>query len=241
MSRYPRLVPVGEDALLVEYEPEISLAVNQRVRQLAYRIEQSARPGVTEIIPAYRSLMVYFNPDQIQLAELSAEITTHATARQTVDLPAPRRFVIPTVYGGSYGLDLERVAAATGLTTEEVIHQFATQVYPVYCLGFLCSLAYLGGVPEILRLPRLATPRTWLPAGSVGFAGAQAVVLPIDQPSGWHYIGRTFVTMYDPHRFPPTALRPGDLVQCPRVSETEAQKWAARFIGDCLIEGTADS
>lgn len=241
MSQYPRLVPVGEDALLVEYEPEISLAVNRQVRQLAFRIEQAARAGITEVIPAYRSLMVYFDPDQVSLATLRDEIAAHTTSRQTVNLPAPRRFVIPTAYGGTYGFDLDSVATTTGLTSEEVIHQFAAQEYPVYCLGFLCSLAYMGGVPEKLHLPRLTTPRTWLPAGSVGFAGAQAVVLPIDQPSGWHYIGRTFVTMYDPHRSPPTALRPGDLVRCPNVSETEAQKWAGRFIGDCQIEGAADS
>ncbi len=237
----PTLTAVGEDALLVEYEPEISPAVNRRVRQLAFSIERDARPGITEVIPAYRSLMVYFDPDAVSLAEVRAEVEAHTKARREPELPAPRRFVIPTVYGGTYGLDLERVAASTGLSAEQVIEQFSAQPYPVYCLGFLCGLAYMGGVPEKLQLPRLATPRTCLPAGSVGFAGAQAVVLPIDQPSGFHYIGRTFVTMYDPRQSPPTAIRPGDLVECRRVSEAEAQTWAGRFIGECLVESAARS
>jgi inhibitor of KinA len=122
------------------------------------------------------------------------------------------------------------------MTKDKVIELFSREKYPVYCLGFLCGLAYMGGVPKRLQLPRLTTPRTFLPAGSVGFANAQAVVLPIDQPSGFHYIGRTFVTMYDPHRTPPTPIAPGDLVQCPSVSEAEARSWAGRSVQECLLK-----
>lgn len=227
--------------MLVEYEPEISLGINRKVRQLAFALEQDPVPGVSEVIPAYRSLMVYFDPDEVSLPSVRTWIERRSRQLRDVELPAPRLFVIPTVYGGSHGSDLERVAATTSMTTEQVVKLFSAQRYPVYCLGFLCCLAYMGGVPEPLRLPRLATPRTWLPAGSVGFAGAQAVVLPIDQPSGFHYIGRTFVTMYDPRHSPPTPIRPGDLVECRGVSEEEAKRWEHRSLGDCLVEDVPHS
>lgn len=236
-ERFPIITPVGEDAVLVEYEPEISLEINRKVRQLAFALEKDLIPGVSEVIPAYRSLMVYFDTEQTELADVREAIERRATHLRGVELPQPRLFVIPTVYGGNHGPDLARVAATTAMTEEQVIRLFSSQRYPVYCLGFLCCLAYMGGVPEPLRLPRLTTPRTWLPSGSVGFAGAQAVVLPIDQPSGFHYIGRTFVTMYDPCQVPPTPIRPGDFVECPRVSEMEAKRWENRPLGDCLVEG----
>lgn len=239
-DRFPTLTPVGEDGLLVEYEPVISVKVNRSVRQLAFALEQRALPGVTEIIPAYRSLMVYFDPTELELDALRAEVNRCAREADRVELPAPRLFRIPTVYGAGHGPDLERVAATARLSPGRVIELFSTQRYPVYCLGFLCGLAYMGGVPEPLRLPRLTTPRTRLPAGSVGFAAGQAVVLPIDQPSGWHYIGRTFVTMYDPTHSPPTPIRPGDLVECPSVSESEAKRWVKRPLGDCLVESVHD-
>jgi KipI family sensor histidine kinase inhibitor len=235
-STYPILTPVGEDAVLVEYAPEVNLETNQLVRQLAYGLEKGRIAGMTEVVPAYRSLMVYFDPERADVAKLFAKIKRVADRPRETKLPEPRLFRIPTVYGGRYGPDLESVARTTGLAQEEVIRLFSSQKYPVYCLGFLCCLAYLGGVPEQLRLPRLTTPRTWLPAGSVGFAEAQAVVLPIDQPSGFHYIGRTFLPVYDPAQFPPTPIRPGDYLECLSVSEDEAKQWQNRTLGDCVDE-----
>jgi len=235
--RYPLITSVGENAVLVEYEPEINLAVNRKVRQLAFALEQGPVDGVSEIIPAYRSLMVYFDAEHAELERVRPAIESRARHLRGIKLPTPRLFVIPTVYGGNHGPDLARVAATTGMTEEQVIDLFSSQRYPVYCLGFLCCLAYMGGVPEPLHLPRLSTPRTWLPSGSVGFAAGQAVVLPIDQPSGWHYIGRTFVKMYDPAHSPPTPIRPGDIVECRRVTEDEARRWEDRSLGDCLVEG----
>lgn len=230
----PTLTPVGEDALLVEYAPEISVETNRRVRRLADAIERERASGVTEVVPAYRSLMVYFDPGRTDPDQLGPAILHLAGRSAAKRAETARVFRIPTLYGGEHGPDLESVARTVGLAPDEVIHLFSTQRYPVYCLGFLCALAYLGGVPEPLRLPRLATPRTWLPAGSVGFAGTQAVVLPIDQPSGFHYIGRTFVSVYDPARLPPTPVRPGDFIECPSVPEAEARAWAGRWLGDCL-------
>lgn len=237
----PLLIAVGEDGLLVEFEAEISVRVNRKVRRLAFGIEQRGIGGVVEVVPAYRSLMVYFDPESTDLTALGDEVDRLAAGIEPVELPEPRLYRVPAVYDSEHGPDLERVAAAAGMSPDEVVAEFSTRRYPVYCLGFLCCLAYLGGVPERLRLPRLATPRTRLPAGSVGIAGEQAVMLPIDQPSGFHYLGRTFVTLYDPRHSPPTPVRPGDLVECPAVPEEEARRWQGRSLEECLVGSAVDS
>jgi KipI family sensor histidine kinase inhibitor len=234
VTQYPLIKPVGEDALLVEFEPQISLEVNRRVRQLAFTLEEASLPGISEIIPAYRSLIVYYDPSQLKLTSLHSSVDASLKEAESVELPAPRLFRVPTVYGHEHGPDLQHVAATKNVAADDLIEQFTKQPFTVYCLGFLCSLPYLGGIPESLHVPRRAAPRTRVPAGSVGIAGGQAVVLPTEMPSGFHYIGRTPVTFYDPARMPPTAIRPGDLVEFPTVTAAEAQPWSGRWLGDCL-------
>jgi KipI family sensor histidine kinase inhibitor len=189
---------------------------------------------LNEVIPAYRSLMVFFDPFQIKMETISDLIVHLAEGSVSVDLVWPRLFRIPTVYGGEYGPDLERISRLKNLTPEEVVRLFSSVNYLVYCLGFLCSLAYLGGVPAILDVPRLTSPRPFVSVGSVGYSGRQANILPIDQPSGFNYIGRTFVRVYDPQKFPPTLFRPGDYIQCPPVSEEEAKQAGEKDLGNFI-------
>ncbi len=244
VSRPPqlhRIVPVGEDGLLVEFAAEISPTINRAVRRLSTALEQSGLTGVLEIVPAYRSLLVSFDSRLVELSPLRAAITAIAETLEDQPLPPSRLFRLPTVYGGSYGPDLDHVCNASGLAADEVIDLFSRQRFPVCCLGFLCCLAYLGGVPHPLQLPRRATPRLRVPAGAVGIANAQAVVLPIELPSGFHYLGRTFVSLYDPQQFPPTPIRPGDVVEFPAVSAEAAQEWTGQFPGVCDVDRISNS
>lgn len=229
---YPVIRAVTEGSILVEYEEKISLEVNRKARQLAFGLEQGSCPGLQEVIPTYRSVVVYFDPLRVKEETVLGFIEEVNANLGEIELPSPRLFRIPTTYSPAYGPDLDRVAEHTGLTPDEVIQLFSSQVYPVYFLGFICSLAYLGGVPEGLRVSRLSTPRSFVPGGSVGFAAAQANILPVDSPSGFNYIGRTFVAVYDPNQFPPTLIRPGDYIQCPAVSEEEARLAGERHLGE---------
>lgn len=239
-TSYPVLTPVGEDALLVEYEPEINLRVNSQVQRLAFAMQQSSVNGIREIIPAYRSLMIYFDINQLKLNDLLTMIENWERQSSEIALPPPRLFRIPTVYDKSHGPDLQHIATVTNQTPEEVVAIFSSQQYPVYCLGFLCSLAYLGGIPQQLHLPRRTTPRTLMPAGSVGIAAGQAVALPIDMPSGFHYLGQTFVTLYDPARMPPTEFQAGDFVEFPAFSAAEAKASTGRWLGECLVQSVTN-
>jgi len=231
-DKYPLIKAVAEGSILVDYEEEVSLEVNLKARQLAFGLEQGSFPGLREVIPTYRSVMVYFDPFRVDADTVQGFIEQVNANLVEIEFPPPRLFRVPTVYGGIYGPDLDRVAEHAGLSLDEVIQLFSPQAYPVYCLGFICSLAYLGGVPQALHVPRLSTPRPSVPGGSVGFAGPQANILPVDTPSGFNYIGRTFVTVYDPREFPPTLIRPGDYIQCPAVPEGEARLAGGKHLGE---------
>jgi len=234
MKDWPRIKPSGDSALLVEFENRIDPEVNRSVRALALTIESNRPLGVQEILPAYRTLMVTYDPLQIEYPLLAEKIQGWLNRAERIDLPPKRLFRLPTVYGGSHGPDLECVAEVLHLTPEEVILIFSQTRFLVYFIGFICGLAYLGGMPEDLRVPRLTTPRTLVPAGSVGFAGGQANAIATDQPSGFNYIGRTFVILYDPNLFPPIPFVAGDEVAFPAVSEEEALKAKGRGAGDFL-------
>ena len=224
--------PSGDRAILIEFENRIDPGINLAVRSLGAAIEREKIQGVGEVLPTYRALLVTYDPLQIEYRDLIGKIQSCLGKAREIELPPRRLFRLPTVYGGPYGPDMQRVCELTHLSEEEVIRIYSEARYLVYFIGFICGLAYLGGLPEKLRVPRLPTPRTLVPAGSVGFAGGQANAIATDQPSGFNYIGRTFVTLYDPREFPPIPFVAGDEVIFPPVSEAEALKAKGRRAED---------
>ena len=144
--------------------------------------------------------------------------------------PAGRKRSIPVVYGGGAGPDLARVAELCGLSEGEVIERHAANELHVLFDGFAPGFAYLGDLPDELRVPRLETPRTRTPAGSVGIAGPMSGIYPAALPGGWRIVGRTPITLFDPRRDPPAYLVPGDTV---RFEPIDAADWNSRT-------GTAD-
>lgn len=209
----PRLGRAGNSAILIEFADEINETINDRVHALAEALRTSARPEIRDLIPAYASLLVCYDAQRLTFAEMDAFLRD-TLAALTMDAPRPARLVeIPTRYGGEFGPDLTFVAAHNHLTEDEVIRLHTSVVYRVYLLGFLPGFAYLGSVPESIAVPRLETPRTRVPAGSVGIAGRQTGIYPLESPGGWRIIGRTALPLFDPHHEPPTLLRPGDRVR----------------------------
>jgi KipI family sensor histidine kinase inhibitor len=234
MEDWPKIKPSGDSAVLVEFENRIDPEVNRAVRALALTIESDRLPGVWEVLPAYRTLMVTYDPLQVEYPVLVDRIQGCLGRAGRIDLPPRRVFRLPTVYAGAHGPDLERVSQVLHLSPEEVTREFSRARFLVYFIGFICGLAYLGGLPEKLRVPRLTTPRTWVPGGSVGFAGGQVNAITTDQPSGFNYIGRTFVILYDPRTFPPIPFVAGDEILFPPVSEEEALEARGRRAEDFL-------
>jgi inhibitor of KinA len=209
----PRLLTAGDASILIEWADEIDDTVNDRVHALTQVLRGLARPEVRDLVPAYSSLLVCFDPHRASLAEMRGFLQTVLQSPQT-DLSLAARLVeIPTRYGGTYGPDLPFIAEKSKLSEEEVIRLHASVTYRVYLIGFAPGFAYLGSVPEAIAAPRLETPRTRVPAGSVGIAGRQTGIYPMETPGGWRLIGRTDERLFDPAAAPPSLLRPGDRVR----------------------------
>ena len=204
----------GDSAILVRFGDglNIDLQANRRAHALAQRLAAAPLEGAGEAVPGYATLLVHYDPlrlDEAQMLEWLREQAAQAAAQQ---LPAPRRVEVPVRYGGADGPDLDDVARQAGLPPAEVVRLHAAGEYPVYFLGFMPGFPYLGGLDARLATPRLATPRARVPAGSVGIAGPQTGIYPLESPGGWRIIGRTPLCLFDPAADPPALLAPGDIV-----------------------------
>jgi KipI family sensor histidine kinase inhibitor len=242
----PRLLAVGESALSVEFVGPsgrrlefgelIAPELNARVRALDLRLAADPIPGLIESIPSYRSLLVSFDPRVVSRGLLCERLLELAAREAGADAtPAPTRQV-PTVYDGE---DLEDVARTCGLGPEDVVRLHSGTEYTVQMLGFSPGFAYLGQLPEAIAVPRRATPRTRVPAGSVAIAGRQTGIYPRPTPGGWSLIGRSAVTLFDPALDPPTFLAPGDRVRfvpASTLAEERQVSAAAPSLADAVLE-----
>jgi len=203
----PRVNPLGDSALLVELGKRVDTALNTRALALAAAL--SKKRGVREAVGGYASVTVHYDPEQVTYKGLRGIIDRLARGRRPPLAPG-RLHRIPVTYDGP---DVEEAAAALKITPQELARLHSKPYYRVFMIGFVPGWAYLGPLPEELRLPRRKVPRTSVPAGSVAIAGAQTGVYPLPTPGGWHLIGRTSVKMFLPESDPPLLLRPGDRVR----------------------------
>ena len=215
----PKIRPTGDSALLISFGETIDEKINGRVHSIAREIEKAGFEWLVETVPAYSSLLVIYDPLKASYTEVEASIKPLLNARR--EAFEGRLVEIPVVYGSSYGPDIGFVAEHNGLTVDEVIEIHSRPVYRVYFLGFLPGFAYLGGMDERIATPRLERPRLKVPAGSVGIAGKQTGIYPIESPGGWRLIGRTPLRLFNPSKEPPTLLQPGDRVKFVPIDENE--------------------
>ncbi|MBW3612988.1 MAG: 5-oxoprolinase subunit PxpB [Chloroflexi bacterium] len=199
--------PFGEHALLVELEgPDAA-------RSLAASLERDPVDGVEAAIPGLGSVLVELTPPAGDRAgELGAQLADRV-ASLTLHEGGGRVRTIPVVYGGAHGPDLDRTAAVLGISADELVARHAATELQVLFCGFAPGFAYLGELPQGLRVPRLDTPRTRTPSGSVAVAGPMSGIYPAELPGGWPVIGRTPLLLFDARRDPPAYLAPGDTVR----------------------------
>ena len=211
MTGFPRVEPLGDSALLVVLGEGTDPELMERVVGLVDRIGRADLAGVRDIVPAYGSVAVHFDPLAPDADALAARLARVAAAAESHAQPSPRTtHVLPVRYDGP---DLADVAERTGLSPAEVIRRHSEPRYRAYFLGFAPGFAYLGPLDPSLVLPRRTEPRRRVPPGSVAIAGAQTGVYPLETPGGWHLIGRTEVVLFDPARDPPNLLAAGDGVR----------------------------
>jgi len=208
-----RIIPASDSSLLVEFGTDISPHLHGRVMAMFLALEERCDPRIRNLHPGYASLLIDFDPLQVSHEELATILEqTAADAHDTGHFVA-RMVTIPVCYDAEFGLDLMELAQSAKLTAEQIVRLHSSPLYRVYFLGFSPGFAYLGGLPERLHAPRFATPRKSVAAGSVGIAGSQTGIYPVDSPGGWRIIGRTPMRMFSPEATPPTRLQPSDLVK----------------------------
>jgi KipI family sensor histidine kinase inhibitor len=217
----PRFLACGDRALLAQYGTGIDLAVNRKVHAAAAALRQRSLTGIEAVIPAYRNLAVVYDPTVISFKILTEALTALESGLEGAERAEPRTVDIPVCYGGRLGPDLAFVAQHQHLTEEEVVRIHSQTLYPIYAVGFAPGFCYLGGLDPRLRTPRLPTPRTLVPAGSVGIAEAQTGVYPSDSPGGWRLIGRTPLSLFNPSRPDPFLYQAGDRIRFVPISEAD--------------------
>ncbi len=207
----PSLRALGDRGLLVEFADELSVEINARVRALGRALH--GVPGVTEVIPTFRSLLIVLDPlhaDRARIADTAMQLV------QQLPRGAGGRgnlIELPVVYGGDAGPDLDAIAHKRGITAREAIDLHCGHEYIVFMLGFAPGFPYLGILPKALHTPRLPSPRTRVPVGSVAIADELTGVYPLSTPGGWNLIGRTPHRLYDPQASDPIRIRPGDRIR----------------------------
>jgi len=218
----PTISPVGDRAISIDFGQVIDPKINRHIRQTIERIKELQLEGIIELVPTYCALLVeydamlYSYSDICNIIEPTLEEGMTDTKNELVTVVE-----VPTVYGGEFGPDLSFVASHNHLSEDEVVSIHSGTDYLVYMLGFIPGFTYLGGMDPRIATPRLSSPRTLIPAGSVGIAGEQTGTYPSDSPGGWQIIGRTPVTMYDMSKAQAALLNAGDYVRYAPIDESE--------------------
>jgi inhibitor of KinA len=215
MSHYPCILPVGEAAFTIEFGDHLDEQLNRQVHTLDSVLTAHCFPGLVETVPTYRSLLVMYDPLAVDEAtvRMMLEAAVEELHAERSTLAEGRLVEIPVHYGGEWGPDLEDVATYCGLTPAQVIRLHTAPIYRMAMTGFAPGFAYLFGLPPSLATPRLTTPRTRVESGSVGIASTQTGLYALPTPGGWRIIGRTPISLFDPRRNDPFALRAGDRVR----------------------------
>lgn len=212
---FPSIEAIADDALVLRLGERIDPALNARVHVLCERIRIRAPVWLRDLVPAYASVGVFFDPVATEAGTvgewLHAQLET--IGERSTAAGESRTVEIPVLYGGDEGPDLESAATELGMRPAELARKHAAATYTVAMIGFAPGFPYLLGLDPALALPRLPTPRTSVPAGSVGIGGAQTGIYPRESPGGWRLIGRTPLTLFDPTADRPSLLSPGDRVR----------------------------
>lgn len=232
--------PLGDCAIVVKLGERVDLETHTRVRVFSDYLAEHPFDGLVEYVPAFTSVTVVYDPVRIFMSE--SRLAAEETLRYPFDLmemrlnlmlesiregsvSEPRIVEIPVCYGSEFGVDLEHVAEINGLSTDEVIQIHSSGEYLVYMLGFAPGFPYLGGMDRRISAPRKTTPRLSIPPGTVGIAGEQTGIYPIETPGGWQLIGRTPLSLFLPDKHPPTLLEAGNVIRFYPISRKEYDRW----------------
>lgn len=221
----PKILQTSEFSALIEFGNEINKDINKKVRTFCSYIYEHPFDGLIEYIPAFSSISIIYNPLKMNSDspfQVVQSIIEDILCKLDFSFIDEDHIVeIPVYYGGKFGQDIEHVAEINNLTVADVINIHSAGKYLVYMIGFAPGFPYLGGMSEKIAAPRRESPRTAIPCGSVGIAGMQTGVYPIETPGGWQIIGRTPLNLFNVYSSPQSLLKAGDTVKFYPISYEE--------------------
>ena len=219
-----RVGPLGDAAAYAEFSDTLDLEINEGLHSLALTLRTRAPAWVRDIVPALTGIARHFDPEHEDLPAAPLE-AAEALVRESIDaMPwrsGGRAIEVPVCYDPEFALDIVEVAGRSGIEPEDIAARHTRSEHRVLMVGFAPGLPYLAGLDPALALPRRATPRTRVPAGSVAVANLQTTVYPFETPGGWSVIGRTPLVLFDPAREAPSLFSPGDRVRFLAISRSE--------------------
>jgi len=221
-KRLPRLENAGIDAWIIRLFDSIDESNMNWITALMRECEAALGDNLIDLVPSYTTVLVHYDCQQcdaLEVRNLLTSILNRLQPDQAAETLQVRE--LPVWYDISVGPELERIAQASSLSYPQIIQIHSEHLYRVFALGFAPGFAFMGSLPEVLELPRLETPRTRVPAGSVAIAGRQTSAYPQISPGGWNLIGRTPVRLFDPNRDGMSLLQVGDAVRFSPVSKEE--------------------
>ncbi len=228
MSVFPKIKTFGENAVLLEWEKEISHAVHVEVIKYQRHINKAFNNQIVEIVPTYCSLVVYLKDtinQDVFINMLNSEIIFDEIIQKEQIV-----IYVPVCYDLKFGVDLPDMSQQLKMPIDEIIKRHTAVEYSLFFLGFLPGFPYLGGLDPALEINRRATPRSLVAAGSVGIAGKQTGIYTMDSPGGWNIIGKSPLTFFDVHKKKPNLLRAGDKIRFFSVSIAEFEAIKASLI-----------
>jgi inhibitor of KinA len=223
-----KIYPFGDETLVIEFGKETSPEIRQRMRTVMAQLQTSPFKGFIEAIPALTKLTVLYDLQQTTYLEAEMHVSKLLKMSSATKPCAGRTVEIPVCYAEAFAPDLKALAAYLNLSVQDVIDLHTQPLYEVAMIGFVPAFPYLVGLPEQLYAPRHASPRLAVPAGSVGVAGRQTGIYPLETPGGWQLIGRTPIKLFRPDAEPPTVLQSGDMVKFYPISEREFFEYAQK-------------
>jgi inhibitor of KinA len=223
-TRFPRILPLGDSAVTIEFGGRIGPAIHERVLACMTQLDQEPLHGQLECVPTYRSLTVYYDPLLTDGESVGAGLRDLAAHPARVRRKAAKTVTVPVFYDPGVAPDLEAVAAEAHVKVADLITLHTSVTYRVYMIGFMPGFPYLGLVPQRIAVPRLATPRKTVPAGSVGIAGNQSGIYPRASPGGWRIIGRTPIRICDLAASRPFLFEAGDQVRFIPIDPAEFKR-----------------
>jgi inhibitor of KinA len=223
----PRMLPCGDTAVSVEFGNVVDRSVNERVHALFRTLKSLNPPGILDLIPTYRSLLIQYDPWECSFEQLLLLIEDCLENSPEMVWKEAGTVEIPVCYGGRLGPDLDEVAGFHGLTPAQVVDLHCAPLYYVYMIGFSPGFPYLGGLDARLFTPRRKEPREKAPAGSVGIADRQTGIYSIESPGGWRLIGRTPLKLFDLGRTNPFTLSPGSTIRFKPISGEAFERYQA--------------